>query len=217
MSVTIVRDLRPAFGTARSQGSRPTCCAFACSDLHAACRPPWIPLSCEYAFYHGAQRQGTGPASSVYLRHMLAAIEHDGQPVEAGWPYLPSVPADLTRWTPPADVGQIFRAKGVPSPGAPSSIRASVDQGRPVLIVMSLSDAFYLGTDADDVIAAADPLDATRVHALIAVGHGTRGPDIVTLVRNSWGAGWGASGYAWLSDRYLAPRIIELATMTQVL
>lgn len=145
MSVTPIRDLRPAFGAVRSQGSRPTCCAFACSDLHAACRPPWARLSCEYAFFHGARRQGTGPNRGVHLCHMLDAVEQDGQPVEEAWPYVTDVPSDLSLWGPPKDVGELFQARGVRSAGDVAAVRAEIDSDRPVLVVMNLSDAFYFG------------------------------------------------------------------------
>ena len=215
MMVTAVRDLRPAFGQARHQGSRPTCCAFACSDLHASRRLPWVPLSCEYAFYQGARRQGTGPHGGVYLRHMLDAIEQDGQPTDAAWPYLATIPTDLTLWTPPKDVGKLFCGKGARSNWDVKAIRAAIDQDLPVLIVLTVSNAFYL-PDAQAIIDSAEPADPTRVHALVAVGYGTRGANAYTLVRNSWGAGWGKSGYAWVSDRYLSIRVLETATMTMV-
>jgi hypothetical protein len=48
--ITVQKDLRSELGAARNQGPRPTCLAFAASDAHAALRPGWSPLSCEFAF-----------------------------------------------------------------------------------------------------------------------------------------------------------------------
>ena len=48
------------FGQARNQGARPTCMAFAASDIHAALRRGWSPLSCEYAFYQAREAINAG-------------------------------------------------------------------------------------------------------------------------------------------------------------
>ncbi len=213
---TSICDLRSNFGLARNQGSRPTCCAFACSDLNAACRTPWTPLSCEYAFYHGAQRQGTGPGAGVRLTHMLDTIHIEGQPIELAWPYALNTPAKLSDWAPPSEVGELFHGRGMKSGVEVSIIRASLDQQRPILVVMSISNAFYFASQSGGVIDSIEPVDPTRIHALIAVGHGVRGTERFILIRNSWGRGWCMSGYAWVSDRYLAPRLIETATMNLV-
>ena len=216
MSVAVGRDLRLGMSGARDQGTRPTCCAFACSDVHAARRRPWAELSCEYAFFHGTKRQGTGPDTGVHLRHMLDAIEQEGQPLEAAWPYLPAVPSTPAAWAPPQDPGELFRARGVRRGGSLTEIRAAIDAGEPTVVILSLSDAFYFGADSDGVIDSNENPDVTRVHAVMAVGYGTRGSASVVLIRNSWGTGWGVAGHAWLTGRYLAPRIIEIATMAEV-
>jgi C1A family cysteine protease len=80
---------------------------------------------------------------------------------------------------------------------------------------LTVSDAFYM-PDAEGIIDSVEPADPSRVHGLVAVGYGTRGTDTYTLVRNSWGAGWGMAGHGWISDRYLSVRILETATMTKV-
>src|SRR6516225_3600145 len=105
-SITISQDLRGQFGPARDQGQRPTCLAFATSDAHAAVRDPtWAELSCEYLFYHAAKREGVNHTSGVKIASIREALDQDGQPVEAGWPYLKVVPKN---WKPPAKVGNVF-------------------------------------------------------------------------------------------------------------
>lgn len=216
MSVTALRDLRSSFGVARDQGCRPTCCAFACSDLHAACRMPWADLSCEYAFFHGVRRQGTAPTKGVHFHVMLNVLEQDGQPLDTAWPYLASLPNDLNLWTPPADAGQLFSAIGTRQQGDVRAIRNALDQGAAVAVTLMLSMAFFIGPDNDGVIDAMEVPDPTRVHAVVAVGYGKQGTAGMTLVRNSWGSGWGIAGHAWLADQYLAPRILEIATLQKV-
>ena len=96
MSVTVDVDLRSRFGAVRDQGARPTCLAFAASDAHAAMRGAWVELSCEYAFYHAQKRTGRPPAKGAFLNDMLGALREEGQPVEAGWPYLTQLPTNLS-------------------------------------------------------------------------------------------------------------------------
>ena len=160
---------------------------------------------------------GTGPDSGVALTTMLDVLEQDGQPREAKWPYSLAPIADPSKWVPPADVGQLFQAAGtrVASKDV-AAARAATDGGEPVVMVLMLSDAFYLAPDADGVIDSTEPPDVTRVHAVVAVAHGTRGGDTVTLVRNSWGVYWGVNGHAWLTDGYLKPRLFEWAKLKKV-
>jgi hypothetical protein len=132
-SVIIRTDLRHLFGPIRDQGQRPTCLAFAVSDVHAALRGGWLPLSCEYAFFHAQRRAQRQPTEGALLPAMLGAIRDDGQPVEAGWPYLAQLPPDLSRWKPPAGVAPLFRRAGEPGAYTVDAIIAQLDHGVPVL------------------------------------------------------------------------------------
>lgn len=86
-AIIVRRDLRGRFGSTRDQGGRETCLAFALSDAHAAVRAAsWSSLSCEYLFYHAKQRDKTPPHLGTTIPAIQAALEHDGQPVEAAWP-----------------------------------------------------------------------------------------------------------------------------------
>jgi hypothetical protein len=147
---------------------------------------------------------------------MLDALRLDGQPQEASWPYLATVPSDHSLWKPPATVGAVFGRNGAVGGPVLGSIEASLDAGRPVILLTTLSGSFF-APDADGVVtppAGEQPNPAWR-HAVIAVGHGTVDGDTAILVRNSWGASWASNGHAWLSESFLAPRLFATATLLE--
>src|SRR5215470_11685182 len=130
MTIKINKDLRYLFGPVRDQGPRPTCLAFAASDTHAALRCPWEPLSCEYVFFHAQKRAGRTAREGATLVSMLAALRDDGQPLEAGRPYLVKLPADLTAWGPPSGVAPLYRRDGRPGTETVDAIIAELEQNR---------------------------------------------------------------------------------------
>jgi len=217
MSIDVISDLRGHFGPARDQGTRPTCMAFAASDIHAGVRPGWEELCAEWAYFHGLQHDGGVLGQGVTLGGMLAALEIEGQPLEPAWPYTPTPTLDAATWIPPAGVQPLFHRLSELCGAKTTSVIERLNAGRPVLMAMRLSDAFYFGLDAEGVISSAESPDPRRRHAVVAVGHGRRGATDLVLVRNSWGAGWGLSGHAWLDVAYLAPRLYAAAVLTKEL
>jgi hypothetical protein len=214
-SVFIEHDLRQRFGEARDQGARPTCLAFAVSDTHAAVRGgAWKPLSAEYLYYHAVRRVGAGPGGGTAPSGILETIEKDGQPTETGWPYLPSLPSDLTLWVPPLDIGEVFCCEGEVIGDSFDAVWNLIVTGRPAVIGMSLSDAFYLPRHG--IVDADEPVDTSRLHAVVAVAAGRRGSSRLVLVRNSWGVHWGTDGYAWLAHDYLSPRVICALVLKEI-
>jgi len=217
MSVIVVSaDLRPLFGPARNQGPRPTCLAFAASDAHAALRPGWVPLSCEYAFYQAQRRAARPPSAGALLSAMLAGLRDDGQPEENGWPYLAATPLDAASWLPLTEVGPLFGRNSEKSSPVIDRVIAELDQGRPVIILTVLSRSFYTPTTQ----AVINPMNGeapepARRHAVVAVGHGTVDGQKALLIRNSWGTRWGDAGYGWLTEQFLRPRMFAAATLTE--
>ena len=213
---TIKTDLRRLFGPVRDQGQRPTCLAFAASDLHAAVRGAWFPLSCEYIFYHAQQRSKRKPTEGATLSSILDAMRDDGQPHETSWAYLPQLPADLMQWRPPAGVTPLFKRAAEAGKDTVDAIIAELDQGRPVLALLRLSRSFDW-VKADGIVdpGPTEQPEYLRRHAVIAVGHGEVGGQRAALVRNSWGDGWGLGGYGWLTEKFLKPRVFRLAILKE--
>jgi len=214
--IVVLKDLRPLFGEARNQGPRPTCLVFAGSDAHAALRPGWMPLSCEFVFYHAQRRAGRPPDRGALLSAMLEALRKDGQPEEAGWPYLSATPSDAASWTPPDGVGPLFGRAGETCTPSLDRIIQELDADHPSILLLMLSRAFYApSTQAVIHPAAGEEPDPARRHAVVAAAHGTVDGERAILVRNSWGHTWGAAGYAWLTQTFLAPRLFAAAMLTE--
>jgi len=216
MSVAVTVDLRPQFGPARDQGKRPTCLAFAASDAHAGLRGAWQALSTEFAFYQAQRRGGRKPSDGATLPAMLQAIREDGQPLETGWPYLADTPADIATWMPPSSATPVFRRGGHGATGDVNAIIAELNKSKPVITLMRLSASFFR-VPADGIIdeAPGEKPDLNLRHAVIALGHGTRGADRVVLMRNSWGSRWGQQGYAWITEKFLSARVFSLAHLME--
>jgi hypothetical protein len=216
MIISVKSDLRASFGPARDQGSRPTCLAFAMSDAHAVARADLSPLSSEFAYFHAQRRASRPPSVGATLPAMLSAIREDGQPLETGWPYLTSVPADLTRWTPPATAKPVFRRAGASGTDKIEDIIAALGQGKPVVTLMRLSESFFR-IDATAIVdeQPGEKPNFSQRHAVVAVGYGELNGQRVVLMRNSWGLKWGVNGYGWITEKYLQPRVIRLVTLQE--
>ena len=141
---------------------------------------------------------------------VASALADEGQPVEAAWPYSP---VQVTPWTPPAIATAVHKAAIVPGKLAFEDIVASLDLGRPVILGLIITDAFFrpdhLGQVQDQV-----PDTERGGHAVVAIGHGiSAGGTPALLIRNSWGEAWGLGGYAWLSRAYVDRQVHETATL----
>jgi hypothetical protein len=218
MTLCAIVDLRDLFGPVRDQGARPTCLAFAASDAHAALRGGWEALSAEYLFHRAQQRTKRSPHQGATLPGILDALRHDGQPFEAEWPYLKSVPEDVTKWQPPPFASALYRRGGRGGGDTLTEILAQLDAGQPVITLIRLSRSFYRPAQNGIIDELpSDPPDYNRRHAVVAVGHGTLQGRRMVLVRNSWGNRWGQNGHGWITEKFLLPRVFRLAHLMEAL
>lgn len=205
--VDILKDLRPRFAGARDQGQRPTCIAFAASDVHALSRvQPFEPLSVEYLYYHAVQRsQPPDPDAGVTLCALRSALKDDGQPLESAWPYLQALPKDRSAWHPPTNVNAFTvdtDNKNFPM----SDIISAIDGEFSPMLVVRISEAFCQ-PDAAGIVPFLPSDPDVGYHALVGAGHGRVGNEPLILVRNSWGPTWGIDGYGWVFTSYLQSRL----------
>lgn len=89
--------------------------------------------------------------------------------------------------------------------GTPSAIKKNISQNVPVIFGAKLADNF-MTHKTDEVISSATSYDQVgqhAYHAMIIAGYDdNKGPNGAFRIVNSWGNGWGASGYAWIDYNF---------------
>lgn len=193
-------DRRAELCSAAEQGNRGTCLSFAATASHDHSRG--LALSVEYLHWLcRAQPLGAGQIPSL-----VAALGGTGQPEGEQWPYDPARDEAVGYAPPPTVVGP-FRTAGVTRITTDAAtVVTSVEAGVLPVIGLRVSDAFYRSTGVVD-----DDDPGTDGHAVLAVGaaavmgdvpsSGLQNGDVLVLVRNSWGVGWGMRGHALLTPR----------------
>lgn len=205
-------SLAAEFCEIRDQGQRPTCVAFAASDLHSFARSEQTKLSVEYGYYHAVQRcTPPDPHLGVTLEAMSEALDRDGQPAEEEWPYLATLPADLGTWRPPSNVGDVYHRRSTERP-SPVDVAGFVRKRIPVLLGLGLTPGFFT-PDRDGIVQANAGEIVVGTHAVVAIGIGQSQGKQYLQIRNSWGRSWGIEGTAWISEEYLERRLMAVLLM----
>lgn len=213
MTLTISKDMRAELHGVRHQGRRPTCLAFAASDVHRHARRHPEYLCVEWLYYHAAKQAGTGPHVGITIPDTRSVLRALGQPEEPIWPYNSRLPNPAT-WIPPKGSGKLMISGSNSCGAGTQAICQHIDDDVPVVVGMFISDTFNFPHTWDqagpEVILGQDatqPTDQSRGHAVVVVGRGDYCGDRVLLLRNSWGSNWGYDGHAWVRESYLTPRL----------
>lgn len=210
--ITPMVDLRANLLPVRHQGRRQSCLAFASSTAHEHQTASAEHLSVEYLFFHAVARtSGQNPHSGTSMAAAAAALADEGQPVEIAWPYTSEQP---TPWSPPPITSALHKAIMTPGTLDFAGVVAALNGGAPVVLGLIITDAFYRPDGLGCVPVCAPDIERGG-HAVLAVGHGADSctGEPALLIRNSWGAGWGQGGYAWLPHIYVDRQLHESALL----
>jgi len=191
--------LRQASQPTRDQGMRPTCIAFALTEVELVAAPGIQALSPEYLYQSAAQQTpGWLPHAGVPLGAALAAATA-GQPAEADYPYQAIEPT-----LPISPLPSSFALYGLPVRYYSTDVAQIVQalrNGVPIGLGLQLTDSFH--HPVSGVIAFETDIRPDELHAVTAVGLGWDHGEFYFMVRNSWGVGWGIQGNAWLPATYV--------------
>lgn len=192
--------LQEADVTVRPQGLRPTCLAFALSDLNYQLAKDH--LSPEYLYRAAAlSHQGWQPNDGMTWDSAMAAAK-SGQPLEVSFPYQkdePSLPIPVLPQKLPLHGHTVSLQKN-----RFDEIVVRLRRDTPTGLALRLTLEFY--APQNGMVLFSDQALPGMLHAVVVVGYGAT-PDNKQwlLIRNSWGAPWGdGAGRAWICESYVS-------------
>lgn len=189
------------------QGPRPLCIPIVVTAAHEACRTqPPEPLAPD-ALWSSCVASDTASREGTTLEAVAYAIQTDGQPRLADWPFDTAIIHETDR-IPSAAQRAIWHQANLSSvPVANDGIEEGIENhlaiGLAVALIVEVTTEFEQAT-ANGTIEV-PPLTAPQgsYHAVLVIGARTHEGVRTLLIRNSWGPGWGAGGYGWLPLDYL--------------
>lgn len=201
-------DLRPHCPPVYDQGQLGSCTANAIAAAFDFERKrqglDFVGPSRLFVYYNEREMEGTvGYDAGAELRDGIKSVAKQGVCPETEWPYdisrfreTPSIECyDTALKDRSVEYGRIDQSL--------DQIRATLAAGYPFVFGISIFPSFESEEVAKTgIVPMPEPNEKPLGgHALMAAGYDdSRG---AALIRNSWGTGWGASGYFWLPYSYL--------------
>jgi hypothetical protein len=207
-------DLRNLFTSpVRRQGLRPLCVPFSIAAAHEAARARMVAPGAEMLavepLWQYCLNSGHAGHDGTTLAAGGAAVRAKGQITESFWPYNDALGAGTEPEPGAATRATWYRAVTVDIALAHDGIEFLIEEalsaGLPLVLVVELTSEFEQPAPAGEI--AVPPLTAPvgDYHAVLVVGAAINVDQTSRrlLIRNTWGPGWGAGGYAWLPLDYL--------------
>ena len=203
-SLDNVVDHRDLQTPVREQGERPACVGFAVSAAHEWMAETNDLASPEDALWAAHQEGGPPDQEATRVELALAGLDSHGHAMEEAWPFgSPAWPASRPDAAMDSNARRVlphWRSLGKASPGD-VALRIEAEQA----VILSLHVVRSAWRDPAGRVDAAPGRRRVGGHAVLAVGIEHDIQDASSLIiKNSWGKGWGAGGYGFVSARYLA-------------
>jgi C1A family cysteine protease len=207
-------SLRPKMPAVYDQGQLGSCTANAIAGAvqyqqmrQAETEGSQIP-SRLFIYYEERRIEGTIPYDAgANIRDGIKVVANEGAPAETDWPY------NINHFArkPPAQAytdALQYRALSYGHPMRTSYyLRNALAVGHPITFGFTVYSSFPM--DATDAAQSLVPMpdeyqeEILGGHAVLAVGYKLINGHLYFEVRNSWGPGWGDSGYFWMPLAYL--------------
>lgn len=217
-------DLRGLFGSpVRQQGPRPLCVPFSIASAHEAVRvgigaPGAEELAVEPLWRYCVQ-DGQASHAGTTLDAGSAAVRAKGQTTERHWPYNLTLGAATESEPASATAAPWYVAATSEVPLAHDGIEALIEDALtaklPVVLVIEITPQFEAPAADGEIMLPPLTSAIGDYHAVLVTGASTDPSAKIRrlLIRNSWGAGWGAGGYGWLPLDYLIAFAVQAATI----
>ena len=209
MTIVANLDFSADLGQTHCQGVRPTCLAFALSDLNRHANNVHPTLSAEYLYRSAAKLMPTWQDGyGLQLIPALEAVAKPGQPTALACPYTVSEPTEQFPCLPdlsafPANESKLYVSTLQAIDMKSKMLEFELQNRKPIGLVLRLTESFY--KPVEGIVAFSNNHLNGCNHAVIAVGLGTHAvthePHV--LIRNTWGVGWGNAGNAWLPFKFI--------------
>lgn len=194
-------ELRIELGAARDQGPRPTCLSFALSEIHRVAIGFEQLLSPESLHQRACLLASKPKEAGLTVLEAADSLNQNGQTTELAWPY---------NIDSPIEPGCTFhRAKPIDLKFLSQAVVDRLLTGSPISLIIDIDSTFFV-CDGITPLALLSRSQVQGRHAVVICGIHRVHQETHYFIKNSWGASWGSSGYAWLTEEYVLGRSPQL-------